>query len=817
MNIRYTERKFRSAPQLLAALIIFSTARHATAQLVEPDLFATADHTPWRTADAEAPPSGLSADDWTGIRAAYTAGRYAVADVGGTWRARNDAQQWTTTFDGQGFSTRPDAGGWQWGLALMSYGMGQRQQAVAHAPTVATEGGRFTYTWDARLQEWYVNDRNGLEHGFTLRERPTTSGLPEDRLNLTLAVRGELRPQVSADGRGLSFHAANGAPVVHYTKLMVQDADGRDLPAHFTVRGDRVHMVVDERGARYPITIDPLAQQAYLKASNSQASDKFGFSVAISGNTVVVGASNESSSATGVNGDQTNNDVFQSGAAYVFVREGGTWTQQAYLKASNTGEGDHFGAAVAIDGETIAVGAIMERSNAAGINGDQENNSLSGAGAVYVFVRNGDTWSQEAYIKPNNPDLGDFFGGALSIDDNTLVVGVPGEDGGGSGVNADQSVNNWTSAGAAYVFVRDGGTWSQQAYLKASNTGVNDNFGWNVGVSSETVVVGALFEDSNATGINGDQEDNSSSSAGAAYVFTRTGDTWAQQAYVKASNTGAEDGFGSGIGISGETLVVGARGESSNATGVNGDQSNNSITGSGAAYVFVRDGSTWSQQAYLKASNPGSGDAFGFALAIDGDDLVVGAVFEDSNATGVDGNGSDNSASGAGAAYVFRREGGTWSPQGYLKAASTDANDGFGAQVAISGGTVVIGAEGEDSNATGVNGDATNNSFASAGAAYIFVQDNSTAVAPPAEAMHAFSLYPNPVIHGVVSVGIPAGAGAVLMEVHDTSGRQVLATRFQALGSAGTPVDLSDLEPGGYAVMITVDGHRYTERLVIGR
>ncbi len=133
----------------------------------------------------------------------------------------------------------------------------------------------------------------------------------------------------------------------------------------------------EEQGARYPITVDPIAQQAYLKASNTDTDDLFGTSVAVSGDTVVVGAPGESSNATGVNGDQTNNSALNSGAAYVFVRNGTTWTQQAYLKASNTDPGDSFGVSVAISGDTVVVGADHEDSNATGINGDQTNNNAT--------------------------------------------------------------------------------------------------------------------------------------------------------------------------------------------------------------------------------------------------------------------------------------------------------------------------------------------------------------------------------------------------------------------------------------------------------
>src|SRR5438093_7713424 len=165
----------------------------------------------------------------------------------------------------------------------------------------------------------------------------------------------------------------------------------------------------------------------------------------------------------------------------------------------------------------------------------------------------------------------------------------------------------------------------QQAYIKASNTGADDNFGASVAVSGNTLVVGAISEDSNATGVNGNQSDNSAGGSGAAYIFVGDGTKWMQQAYLKASNTDGGDFFGWSVAVSGDTVVVGAWGEASNATGVNGNQSDNSVRAAGAAYIFVRNGTNWSQQAYLKASNTGQEDQFGYSVALSGDTVAIGA------------------------------------------------------------------------------------------------------------------------------------------------------------------------------------------------
>lgn len=258
----------------------------------------------------------------------------------------------------------------------------------------------------------------------------------------------------------------------------------------------------------------------------------------------------------------------------------------AYVKASNTEANDWFGFSVSLSGDTLAVGAYVESSNATGINGNQANNSAQASGAVYVFVRSGSQWTQQAYLKASNADAVDRFGFSVSLSGDTLAVGTWGEDSNATGVNGNQADNSASSSGAVYVFVRSGSQWSQQAYLKASNTGAGDDFGSSVSLSGDTLAVGAVGEDSNAMGVNGNQADNNAPSSGAVYVFVRSGSQWSQQAYLKASNTGANDFFGSVVSLSGDTLAVGARSEDSNATGVNGNQADNSAQDSGAGYVF---------------------------------------------------------------------------------------------------------------------------------------------------------------------------------------------------------------------------------------
>jgi hypothetical protein len=361
------------------------------------------------------------------------------------------------------------------------------------------------------ITEWYVNRPNGLEQGFTLAEPPGRAGERREgeRLWLTLELSGAWQGRAAADGQAVEFSEAAGGGTVRYDHLAVRDAKGRTLPARMSLKRRELRLEIEDAKAVYPVTIDPtFTQQAYLKASNTGAGDWFGFAVAVSGDTVVVGARDEDSSTTGVN-STPNESAPDAGAAYVFVRSAGVWTQQAYLKASNTGANDQFGASVAVAGDTVVVGAYLENSSTTGVNGDQTNNSALDAGAAYVFVRSAGVWTQQAYLKASNTGAGDWFGASVGVAGDTVVVGAWHEDSSTTGVNSTPN-NSATDAGAAYVFTRSAGVWTQQAYLKASNTGAGDLFGDAVAVAGDTVVVGAYRENS---------------SSGAVYVFTGLANT----------------------------------------------------------------------------------------------------------------------------------------------------------------------------------------------------------------------------------------------------------------------------------------------------
>lgn len=469
----------------------------------------------------------------------------------------------------------------------------------------------------------------------------------------------------------------------------------------------------------------------YFKASNAGAYERFGESIALSadGTTLAVGAIFEDSSTTGIGGDQTDFSAPNAGAVYIFTRTGSNWSQQAYIKASNTGASDRFGLSVALshDGDTLAVGALGEDSAATGINGDQRDNSIDNAGAAYIFTRNDRTWSQQAYIKASNTgriEEGDQFGYDVALNGNgdTLAVSAISEDSAAAGVGGEQDDDSADETGAVYVYSRDGTDWSQQAYLKPRSS------------SAEALIGGILFgfaigmdESGNTLAISGFNEETN---RGSIYVFERTGSNWFEQARLVASNPEVGDGLGSAISVSadGNTIAAGAFDEDSALIGVVpgdqgiGDQSTDDAIG--AAYVFVRRGDAWSQQAFIKPTNTQVNQHFGWtlALSLDGNTLAVGAHFENGGATGINGDQRDTSAQDAGAAYVYSRSGTTWTPRAYVKASNTFVRAEFGSSLALNddGTVLAVGAPREADGATGINGNQAADSAAESGAVYIY-------------------------------------------------------------------------------------------------
>jgi len=430
------------------------------------------------------------------------------------------------------------------------------------------------------VTERYLSGPAGIEQVFEVGR--AACGAEARELELAFEIGGV---RAEAGEGGARFVDERGRAVLSYTDLFARDASGEALSARMEVSAHRVLLRVDVAGARFPVEVDPLfwGGQKKLTASDGAATDSFGNSVALSGDTALVGALGGD---VGAFADQ--------GSAYVFVRSGATWTQQQKLVASDGAYSDQFGVSVALSGDTALVGAP---SDDVGANANQ--------GSAYVFVRNGATWAEQQKLTASDGIATDFFGNSVALSGDTALVGAPSDQ---VGVNADQ--------GSAYVFVRSGTIWAEQQKLTAGDGKSQDGFGVSVALSGDTALFGALGGD---VGAFADQ--------GSAYVFVRSGTIWAEQQKLTASDGAADDLFGIAVTLSGDTALVGAH---SDDVGANANQ--------GSAYVFVRSGATWTQQQKLVASDGAYVDQFGVSVALSGDTALVGAHSDDVGANANQGS-----------------------------------------------------------------------------------------------------------------------------------------------------------------------------------
>jgi hypothetical protein len=573
-----------------AVLVVVALAAVASQALVTP--LVSADRGP-----ASAAPTATQGTWPAGLRdaadAAIAADAYRFAPgADGTWATTTPAQGLHTTFGPTGPTVADTIRGGALSLDLARLGRPGALAPVEAAEVVGTADS-VEYRRSPSLVEWYRNEARGLEQGFTLVSAPSSGPGP---LILEMDATG-LAVALSADGSEVVASAPDTGAVLRYSGLEVLDATGRRLPARLAVEGQAVQLRIDDDGAAYPLAIDPWFQQAKLTAADAAGGDRFGVAVAVSGDTAVVGAYLDSTPAgsnagsayvfvrsagtwaqqqkltaadaaagdrfgisVAVSGDTAVVGAYlddapagmDSGSAYVFVRSAGTWAQQQKLTAADAADGDSFGVSVAVSGDTAVVGAYLDDAPA-GTN----------AGSAYVFVRSAGTWAHQQKLAADDAAAVDNFGMSVAVSVDTAVVGAHLEGG--------------TNAGSAYVFVRSAGTWAQQQKLAASDAAANDNFGASVAVSGDTAVVGAPFDDIAA-----------GTDAGSAYVFVRSAGTWAQQQKLAASDADAGDRFGIAVAVSGDTAVVGAYFDDAP---VGPD--------AGSAYVFllIKDSPTISTQA----------------------------------------------------------------------------------------------------------------------------------------------------------------------------------------------------------------------------
>jgi len=425
---------------------------------------------------------------------------------------------------------------------------------------------------------------------------------PQDQLGAAVAIDGEL--------------AVVGAPY--------HDFAGADAGAAFVYRHSPSGWI----------------EEARLVASNGRADDNFGRAVAISGDTIVVGA------------PQGDGAEVDSGVSYVFRRHAAGWGQVARLEAADGKRGDRFGLAVAVSGTTVMVGAPRD-----------DHSGLVDAGAVFVFLEASSGWSQQAKVVATTVGEWYQFGAAVALDQDRAVVGEPYGNGAAAG------------SGSAWVLVHSGDSWSVEQQLMAQDSAAGDVFAAAVDLHESSIVVGAPQADA-----LGDQ-------SGAAYVFSLSAGIWSESAKLVASDGRAGDGFGRALSIAADTIMVGAEYNDSRGTDA------------GAAYVFVRDGDEWEPAAVVESPEPGRGDRFAAAVAIAGDVALVGVPFDDQH------------GANSGAAWLIEDIASSWYASAKLLGWGSAAADWVGTAVAVSGDTVIVGAQSDDLG-----------SMADAGSAYVFVR-----------------------------------------------------------------------------------------------
>lgn len=476
--------------------------------------------------------------------------------------------------------------------------------------------------------------------------------------------------------------AIGGAPAqAGHARLTVQLAVGDN---HIPI----VVTAADGKSSRtWTLTINragpqSLGERSYLKASNADRNDLFGYALAADGDLLAVGAYLEGSYAGGVNGDQTDNSAEGSGAVYVFARHGDDWVQQAYLKGLANGSGQQFGRALALSGNTLAVGAPFDRHGGSGIDPAPAAGPAPDSGAVHVFRLRDGVWEREAYIKANRVESGALFGYSVALQGETLAVGAYLEDSRSGGLY---------DTGAVHVFQRrQDGRWIRSAHLVASDQRQGSGFGYSLAIAGTTLAVGAHLD----------------GGAGAVHLFGREGERWLPQTILRAPGPGNNALFGSSLALDGDTLAVGA------------PLADGAFKNSGAVYIYRHQRGAWSEPLRLETEG-GAEHRFGRSLTLAGDVLAVGAYLEDSGEPGIHLTGIPRGAARlpeSGAVYVYAREGAHWRQRAHIKASNAGAGDMFGYAITLAGDLLAVGAPAEAASGAYPSDD----SAEGAGAVYVF-------------------------------------------------------------------------------------------------
>jgi hypothetical protein len=400
-------------------------------------------------------------------------------------------------------------------------------------------------------------------------------------------------------------------------------------------------------------------QEASLEPNRVDMSDIFAISVAVSGDTLVVGATGEDGAAGGVNGDDSSNTASEAGAAYVFVRSGSRWTQQAYLKAEQPQTGDYFGFSVGVDGDTILVGAARAGDHTTDSRrpGVPELTSL-----VFVFERQPNTtvWSQKAVLTSgtNQPD---WFGFSFAFTPDTVFISAPHDS------------EHGENSGAVYAVKRDG-TWGSRTKLAASEPTAGSVLGLSMAADENRLIAGAP------------EMSRAGEGPGKAFTFTRVGDKWQPEAKLVAATPSAAAGFGWSVAVQGDVIAIGAPYPTYPHAQTPGDGPPGDVS------VFRLNAGTWTLTNTLQATVPRDGDFYGVSVELSGTSLVVGASGDRSGGSGLDPDPHTGDIQESGAFYVYGEHDSEWSLSNFIKASNAKRGALFADRIDVSGSTIVAGA-----------------------------------------------------------------------------------------------------------------------------
>lgn len=441
-------------------------------------------------------------------------------------------------------------------MHLVAWGRNEKLHPVGSAKLIVA-GNRTTYAW-GQLIEWWRTSPIGFEQGFTINRRQAGRG--DLQLSIATNIKGQIHNGSLAWGR------------FRYGHLVVTDAKGKLMPANLIAKGNRVLIQINDDHAHYPLTVDPLIWiEQKIAPNNLVTNDLFGYAVAISDTTALIGAISPTVVSNG-----------KPGTVYVFTESDGSWNLTGNFRAGDGTDGDEFGSVIVLDGTTAFIGAPDAEVSA--------NNTLP-HGAVYVFKESGGTWIQTQKITADDGAYDDLFGTSAAVSGDTLVVGAPGAT-----INPDAN-----HQGAAYIFTNNNGTWTQQQKLAASNGAEYDLFGKSLAIDGATALIGSPY--TNVNGYPG---------FGTAYIFTKANGIWSQKAVLEPNDGMTDDNFSLSLALAGNTALIGA-------------PSGPAQSEPGAVYVFTNSGGTWLQSQELNASDSTPDDQFGASLALNGDTFVTSA------------------------------------------------------------------------------------------------------------------------------------------------------------------------------------------------